>query len=784
MNASNQEAGQGQKRIPTIQEMESWNDEQLLEWIRQTQPHIFRHNEDIVTFKAAKISGFAFSKYAEDLDFFREIHLPLGVYKALAALASEFSKQNNQPNKTAGQKRKENETDSSTEPPISPKRRQKYEDEDELIQLATEANKRRKAIKNMITQMNDAPDQHSDSVNSLPGAVDKLSDPTLNHILDFPFIDTIPERFKEPDIAEGKWLYMGRTMFKDFLHEVKKVREERFYRRCWLYGTQGFGKSHLLAALVCYFVAQDERVVYLPDCRSLLDDPVSYVVAAMLFAWADDFTTQKKIMALNTEDQIRKFFKSQKNKNVVFVVDQINALMSDSIRNREMALTLHDWVIGFTSSHKAILSSSANCTNDLKVFNCQNSDWVVPAYGGFTKTEMEQWWKQHEGIDKRGYSENDVEDFTGCIPLLLKQCVKDGKINLTTTELRQIYGNSVGFTQLVKSTATDTNWEWYCDYVKACVRNEPVPDEWRQFLELIDHRYFYRDEDDIGRYTCGLVRDAVTNKLLELDVTFIDINFLNSLPHFIHNRSVVGFMMEYAILASIRSQGLRVGEWGSKGMELSFFQTQPVIQSDIRDYPVLYRPRQTNYKTIDGMIVFIKDPKRTAKRKRPILLLFPLQITVAKTHSNSYRGFLDEYRQWAEQQLSTFDIKLEFLWITPKKRDVISHPPDSPWPRHQERYIPFSEVSTDIWIKYRRAEKSKKKEGRERGGDNKKKAEEEANEEESNEEEADEEVDKEESNEEEAEEEAEEEEVEEDQRSGRITRSKAKRSRAKRSRAR
>ncbi|KIX08921.1 uncharacterized protein Z518_03578 [Rhinocladiella mackenziei CBS 650.93] len=426
----------------------------------------------------------------------------------------------------------------------------------------------------------------------------------------------------------------------------------------------------------------------------------------MLFAWADDFTTQKKIMVLKTEDQIWKFLKNKQN--VILVVDQMNALKTKGVANKR-AEGIREWLISFTAFNKGIFSSSANSTTDLEEFQHESPIRVIT-------TEMEQWWKQHKDIDMGEYSSNKIEDFTGRIPLLLKQCavkqyVMQKVINLRNPELRQIHGNSVDFTQLVKTAATNSKWEWYCNYVRACVRNEPAPDEWRQFLELIDHRYFYRDENDIGHYTCGLVRDAVTNKLLELDVTFIDINFLNSLPDFIHNRSVVGYMMEYAILASIRSQGLRVGEWGSKGMELSFFQAQPDIQFDIRDRPILFRPRQTNYKTIDGIIVFIMDPKRTGKKEKPTLLLFPLQITVAKNHSNSYLGFLHEYRQWAKRQLSKFDIELEFLWITPNKSDFIQHPPDSPWPRHQERYIPFSEISTDIWIQYQRAEKAKKEKG-------------------------------------------------------------------------
>jgi len=244
------------------------------------------------------------------------------------------------------------------------------------------ANELRKAIKNTITQMNDSSDQHSNSVDPLSGAIDRLSDPTLDHTLDFPFVGPMPERFEEPGMAKGKWVYMGRTMFTYLVDEVKTVRESNVYCRTWLYGTQGFGKSHLLAALVCYFVAQDERVVYLPDCRALLSGPVAYVKVAMLFAWADDVDTQEEIMTLNTQGEIQTFLERQEN--VLFVVDQMNAFKSDGAGNKELARNVRQWVIQFTSTHKAVFSSSANSMDDLEEFNHQTLNKVVRVYGGFT----------------------------------------------------------------------------------------------------------------------------------------------------------------------------------------------------------------------------------------------------------------------------------------------------------------------------------------------------------------------------------------------------------------
>src|SRR5207248_2589765 len=112
------------------------------------------------------------------------------------------------------------------------------------------------------------------------------------------------------------------TKFKELVQTLKNVRESGTRNTVWLYGTRGYGKSYMLAALVCYLVAQDERVVYIPNCRELLKDSVKYVQAAMLFAWADDSTAQEEIIKLHNEDAISAFFDSQKP--LIIVVDQKN----------------------------------------------------------------------------------------------------------------------------------------------------------------------------------------------------------------------------------------------------------------------------------------------------------------------------------------------------------------------------------------------------------------------------------------------------------------------------
>jgi hypothetical protein len=279
-----------------------------------------------------------------------------------------------------------------------------------LSELATRANEQRKLVWKTITDLNSSSDQHSNSDHPLPGAVAQLSNPKIVHKLPFPFVGSeVPARFKldneaeldseaetdsEAELdsvaeldneAEVCWPYVGRTKFKTLVKELKKVRKSRQYTTVWLYGTQGYGKSHLLAALVCYLAAQDERVVYIPDCRALLKDPVKYVRAAILFAWADDIPTQMEIMTLNTQEDIGGFLKSQKN--VIFVIDQMNALENPSNNPTEAARRsdLYYWIIFLTAHHKSVLSTSANYREFHEQNQQQTSNLVIYAYGGFNR---------------------------------------------------------------------------------------------------------------------------------------------------------------------------------------------------------------------------------------------------------------------------------------------------------------------------------------------------------------------------------------------------------------
>jgi hypothetical protein len=172
------------------------------------------------------------------------------------------------------------------------------EADDDLLERAERAVKRRARILEGIKTISLPPDavplpnaavQLSNAAVPLSraellNAVVQLSNPAIQIKLPFPFVGySIPERFNSNGDRDY-WDYMGREKFTELLDAIN-VLETTNWRGYLFYGTIGYGKSHLLAALACYLISAGKRVVYIPDCRECAWSPVSYFRAAMLLAW-------------------------------------------------------------------------------------------------------------------------------------------------------------------------------------------------------------------------------------------------------------------------------------------------------------------------------------------------------------------------------------------------------------------------------------------------------------------------------------------------------------------
>jgi hypothetical protein len=215
-----------------------------------------------------------------------------------------------------------------------------------------------------------------------------LSDPFKTKDIPWPSPLPLPSRFSPPNkddatIPEGNvrtFQYMGRAMFKEFLSSATG-NVFMWYRKLYLHGPSGVGKTHLLAALVFYLVQKRERVVYLPDCGDVLSNPLRCIKEALLFAFYDDRTMLKTIAAIGTLEGLSRVVNYRSPGSLYFIVDQWNALDSKGENESALKKTLDEMGI----PQKYIFSASADAQSNRHVDEEQSGIQLIRFYQGMTQ---------------------------------------------------------------------------------------------------------------------------------------------------------------------------------------------------------------------------------------------------------------------------------------------------------------------------------------------------------------------------------------------------------------
>ena len=109
--------------------------------------------------------------------------------------------------------------------------------------------------------------------------------------LPFPSPHEVPECFAIDDYENSIFYlsYMGREAFATVWSSCLFIKNRVKCRRSmYVYGTNGYGKSHILGALACLLVRHGLRVVYFPDCRAALcGNPALHVREILLLTFGD-----------------------------------------------------------------------------------------------------------------------------------------------------------------------------------------------------------------------------------------------------------------------------------------------------------------------------------------------------------------------------------------------------------------------------------------------------------------------------------------------------------------
>jgi hypothetical protein len=80
---------------------------------------------------------------------------------------------------------------------------------------------------------------------------------------------------------------------------------------------------------------------------------------------------------------------------------------------------------------------------------------------------MQQWWDRNEKLIPESYTndevkafKSEVEDLTGSIPLLLKECIVDEKIDLSADTLENVATQVQMFMDRIKNGVNTTPGDW------------------------------------------------------------------------------------------------------------------------------------------------------------------------------------------------------------------------------------------------------------------------------------------------------------------------------------
>ncbi|KAL1916623.1 uncharacterized protein VTP21DRAFT_5327 [Calcarisporiella thermophila] len=507
-----------------------------------------------------------------------------------------------------------------------------------------------------------------------PRDPEEFSDPSKLIKLPFPFLGLLPvDRF---NITDGCFIYMGREGFARVLAEIENFRDPSYYNRLYVYGSIGYGKSHILAAMACLLFQQGKRVVYLPDCRAMAQNFLRYLKEALLLTFGDSESYQLEILKCDTTEKINAFCDEIFDRDSIrlyFIIDQLNALDHELVNRDNICNTIKSSIQvcldQIMYSHYAIKSASANFQSAIHMEQKQLSEKKIALLGGLTKAEMQEWWKLYSDcLPNINQTEKEfIEDITGRTPLFLRALLrlesnrdfKDIKSNfLNSQELLNIPSQVVAFAEQKKIESNQQEWRRYIDVMRGCLLNKKMLNTMKSY----DHRYFYIDENYIGHYTCGLARAAMSGIFREVgEDIFLDREWLNRLRTFKDNPSVLGFVVEQASLSSISQNGLKVNGLGFSNMKTIVFSSDfPTYNFDLK--LALYIPLAYNFKAIDGLILSLDEKNKTAH-------LVPIQITISKYHSDSESKFFANWNSWTQDLIEEgYTIKATFLWITEGNR--------------------------------------------------------------------------------------------------------------------
>lgn len=141
---------------------------------------------------------------------------------------------------------------------------------------------------------------------------------------------------------------------------------------------------------------------------------------------------------------------------------------------------------------------------------------------------------------------------------------------------------------------------------------------------------------------------------------FAEKRWLNRIAHCRDNAAVLGFLVERAVLGVLIQQGsVFEGTEFDKPLVQQKFMGRIPAQPPTNTPPVIYIPTMYNYEGVDAILAIRPKVKKTEESQA---IVVGIQITIAKSHSESEAAFMGAWEAWHEM-MACDKTEFRFVWV-------------------------------------------------------------------------------------------------------------------------
>ncbi|KAF8533311.1 hypothetical protein BDD12DRAFT_865960 [Trichophaea hybrida] len=245
----------------------------------------------------------------------------------------------------------------------------------------------------------------------------------------------------------------------------------------------------------------------------------------------------------------------------------------------------------------------------------------------------------------------------------------------------------------------------------SCLIEEPLD---RNAAMYLDGRFYFRDNNGIGRTTCDIARTAGAARLRDIQnlTEYLDPAWLNRVELAAGNPSVLGFLVEVIALGNLITYGTPfAGPEFSGSLRLQkFFGANPHFIPRENNVPTIFIPTAFNYEAVDAILAVREEGTFGTKAT-----VVGIQVTIASSHSDSEAGFMGSWAPW-HTLMGCDNTEFRFLWIVenikgkpvdweqiPQKTITLRSVPKVVTPKYKRRYMSIQNLSHDLGLRLEKA---------------------------------------------------------------------------------